>query len=297
MDVRPDPKRCPAHVPAGSAGREYLPARRARGDSVHGDLSDGVLLRWLERRYITLPAGFDVADFGAGPTASSITVTADRALEVPAIFACLQVLCQDIARTPIKFRRKPADDTYVDATEHDLWDILATLPNAEQTAYQFKHQMQWNVLLHGCAFAEIVRQDGRVVALWPLDPRSMRVDRDDSRRKRWRYTTSAGTVTTWTFDPSMPPIFELTHETPITRCRELIGTALALQIYVGKFFANGARVSGVLQAQGSVSQATADRLRDYWASTFGRPEIRTALPCWKAAWNTSRSPARTAMHS
>jgi HK97 family phage portal protein len=232
----------------------------------------GFLTRWLERRYVTLPSGFDTSDFGVGPTASSICVTPEKALEVPAVFACLQVLCQDIGRTPIKFRRRIADDAFVDATEHDLWELLHSLPNAETTAFQFKHQMQWNLLLHGRAYAEIVRVEGRVVALWPLDPQRMQTDRDASRRKRWRYTTAAGTVTTWTFDASQPPILELVHETPISRCQELIGTALALQIYTAKFFANGGRIAGVLQAQGQVSQATADRLRAFWASTFGRPE-------------------------
>lgn len=98
----------------------------------------------------------------------------------------------------------------------------------------------------------------------------MRVDRDDSRKKRWTYT-AGGHTHVWTFDPSMPPILELCHDTPIARCRELIGTALALQTFTAKFFANGGRLNGVLKSVGPIKQETADRLRTFWDATFGKP--------------------------
>ena len=45
-----------------------------------------------------------------------------------------------------------------------------------------------DLLQHEHAYAQIVRSaDGRVQALWRLDPTLMRVDRDRARRKRWRY--------------------------------------------------------------------------------------------------------------
>ena len=65
-----------------------------------------------------------------------------------------------------------------------------------------------DLLLYGRAYAEIVRSsDGRVPALWRLDPERMQVDRTPTRVKRWRYNG----VDTWLFDPSTPPIFELSH--------------------------------------------------------------------------------------
>ena len=73
-------------------------------------------------------------------------------------------------RTQIKLRQKVAADTFVDAVDHDLYEILASLPNPETTAYSFKLQMMFDLLLHSAAFAEVVRVDGRVAALWRLDP-------------------------------------------------------------------------------------------------------------------------------
>ncbi len=137
-------------------------------------------------------------------------------------------------------------DTFEDATDHPLWEIVHDLANAETTAFSFKQQMMLDLLTYERAYAEIVRVEGRVVALWRLDPMLVHIDRDDQRRKRYRVTLASGHQQTWTFDPSRPPILELTHPSPIRQCRELIGAALALQTYVGAFFSNGARPSGVL---------------------------------------------------
>jgi HK97 family phage portal protein len=161
-----------------------------------------------------------------------------------------------------------SEDTFVDATDHPLFEMLSTLANPEMTAYQVKYVLQWSLLVHGRAYAEIVRVDGRVMALWPLDATSMAVDRDKTGRKRWTYRAGAATYV-WLFDASAPPILELTSETPLTRCREIIGTAIATQQFVGKFFANYAKPAGVLSAAGQISQESADRLKDYWSTNYG----------------------------
>src|SRR5687768_1251561 len=96
--------------------------------------------RWFDRRSVTLQSpGWTDTFTPMGPTASSIEVTTENALQVPAVFACVQILAQDIARTPIKFRRRLDDETFVDATDHDLSEILGSLANSEQTSYQFKN--------------------------------------------------------------------------------------------------------------------------------------------------------------
>ena len=159
-----------------------------------------MLTRWWERRSsLATPSPELLALFNSGPTAAGVAVSPQTALSVPAVFSCCQVLSQDVARTPTKLRQKTAPDTYEDATTHPLYEILSALPNPEMTAYQFKHAMQWQLLTYGRAYAEIVRADGRVEALWPLLSEYMRVDRDEQRRKRWTYT-AGGKPFVWLFD-------------------------------------------------------------------------------------------------
>jgi HK97 family phage portal protein len=218
----------------------------------------------FERRSGVTAKGFNsVADLiGIEATAAGIAVTPRKALGVPAVYASLAVIAQDIAKTPIKLRRRVAADTFTDAIEHNLWEVLHDLTNAETSAYSFKHQMMIDLLAHEKAFAEIIRVDGQVVALWRLDPERVTVDRDAARRKRWHYTDDEGKPHTWTFDPSTPPIFELAHPSPIRRCRELIATAIALQRYVGRFFGHGARPSGVLETDTDLEPDQAQEIRE-----------------------------------
>jgi HK97 family phage portal protein len=211
------------------------------------------------------------------PTVAGMTVDATSAVKVPAVFSCCQVLSQDLARTPIRLRQQVDDDTYEDATDHPLWELLHDLANPEMTAYQFKSALQWSLLLYGRAYAEIVREAGRVTALWPLDPAAMTVDRTPGRVKRWTYY-AGGQTYTWLFDPSQPPILELTSESPIQRCRDVIGTALALQQYIGSFFVNNARPAGILQSNGPITEDTAIRLRDQWATSYAGAKNAKKVP-------------------
>src|SRR5215471_16609471 len=146
--------------------------------------------RALERRAVIWPLP-PLTDL-IGPTVAGMTVDATTATKVPAVFSCCQVLSQDLARTPIRLRQQVDDDTSVDALDHPLYEILHDLANPEMTAYQFKAAMEWNLLVYGRAYAEIVRVDGRVTQLWPLDPQQMTVDRvPGTWRKRWTYAAGA----------------------------------------------------------------------------------------------------------
>lgn len=226
--------------------------------------------RWLERRSWQLSElqSWSEMGLGAGPTSAGITVTPDAALQVPAVYSCVSILSQDVAKTALKLRQRIGPDTYIDATDHALYEILGTLPNPETTAYDFRREMMVHLLRYEHAFAEIVRVDGRVTALWPLDPRRMRIDRDALRRKVYTYTCD-GRTQTWTFDPSQPPILDLQHPSPVRQCRDLIGTAIALQTFTGKFFSNGGRPTGVLKAAGAVKEEQLQRLRDAWETIHG----------------------------
>src|SRR5688500_17680529 len=132
--------------------------------------------RLFERRDVLMP-GVVWSDFGnVGPTDAGITVTATVAMRVPAVYSCVAVLSHDVACTPVKLRRQIAEDTFVDATDHDLYELLISLPNPETTAYTFKQQLMSDLLEHERAYAQIVRTpDGRVQALWRLDPTLMQV--------------------------------------------------------------------------------------------------------------------------
>jgi HK97 family phage portal protein len=184
-------------------------------------------------------------------TAAGVSVTPSTAVTVPDVYACQQVLAQDVARCPLKLRARVGGE-WQDADSHPLWEILHDLANPEMTAMEFRRQMQADLIAHEVAYAEIVRHaNGAVKALWPLQPERMRVYRNGLNVKQYEYSVGERTIT-WSFDPDKPPILELRHPSPIHRCRDLIGLAMALDTYAAKFFANGARLSGILTVPGAL---------------------------------------------
>lgn len=208
-------------------------------------------------------------------TAAGVTLTDEKAASVPEVYACLQVLSQDVGRCPVKLRRREADGSYTDATDHTMWEILADLTNPETTAFQFRSQMQRDLLQFEHAYAEIVRNPrGEVQALWRLDPRHMEVSRNALNQKIYTYRPPNGSTQTWAFHPSTPPIFDLSYPSPMVRCRELIGLAYALDLFGASFFANGARPSGTLETPPGVNldQEVRDRLRTAFQRLFSGAE-------------------------
>lgn len=188
-----------------------------------------------------------IAALGGLMTTSGIEVTPRAVLNLPDVEACHRVIAQAVGRCPLKVRVRDERGNWLDAEDDPLWEILHDLPNPEQTASAFRSQLTRDLLAHERAFAEIIRRpNGSVVAMWRLDPERMHVDRDAQNRKRYTYRLADGTSKEWIFDPDKPPILDLEYPSPVRRCRELFGLALAMEQYCGMFFTNGARLSGIL---------------------------------------------------
>jgi len=118
-------------------------------------------------------------------------------------------------------------------------------------------------------FAEIVRRpNGTVQALWPLDSAKMDVKRDGLNRKVYVYRPDSGEPIVWTFDPDRPPLLELRHPSPIQQCRDLIGLAMAIDMYGGKFFAHGARLSGLLMAKEGLKPDQRQKIRQTFTEMY-----------------------------
>jgi HK97 family phage portal protein len=232
----------------------------------HHAMKKGWLSRLFERR--SVGPQFSEMFTATSRTASGAVVTPETAMAVPEVKGCVKVLSEDVGKTPLRLRQRIGQDVYVDQQEHDLWELLHDLPNPETDAFTFKREITSDMLRYGVAYAQIVRVNGRVQSLWRLPVPSVRVDRDEQRRKRWTVTTATGREV-FLFDPSMPPILEIKFDSPIHHCRELIGTALTLQQYTGRFFSNGARPAGALLHPEALGEEAAKRLRESWQETFG----------------------------
>ena len=136
-----------------------------------------------------------------------------------------------------------------------------------------------HLLLWGNAYAQILRNGrGEVVALYPLLPGKMRVERDEQGQLYYRYirndreppTISSNTVILLPESVLHIPglgFDGLVGYSPISMTKNAIGLAMAAEEYGSKFFANGAAPAGVLEHPNVVKDVS--KLRESWNSAFG----------------------------
>ncbi len=106
----------------------------------------------------------------AGPTAAGVTVASDTAMRLAAVYACVKILAEDIAKLPlIVYRHTPAGKER--APDHPLWSLLRNSPNAWQAGYDFREMLQGHLGLRGNGYAQIVAgRRGAIDRLIPLHP-------------------------------------------------------------------------------------------------------------------------------
>ena len=118
---------------------------------------------------------------------------------------------------------------------------------------------------------------GEVVALYPLMPNRMTVDRDSSGHLFYSYQTSRDDAPTMKGGSVILKPSDVLHipglgfdglvgYSPIAMAKNAIGLAIATEEYGAKFFANGATPGGLLEYPGVVKDP--ERVRDSWNRGF-----------------------------
>ena len=217
--------------------------------------------------------------FFFGGSAAGKRVNERSAMQMTAVYSCVRILAEAVAGLPLHLYRYKEDGGKEKALDHPLYLLLHDEPNPEMSSFVFRETLMTHLLLWGNAYAQIIR-NGRseVMALYPLMPDRMAVDRDDKGQLYYEYTTSAddapiskGSIVR--LKPSdvlhIPGLgFDgLVGYSPIAMAKNAIGLAIATEEYGSKFFANGAQPSGVLEHPGTIKDP--QRVRDSWMSQFG----------------------------
>jgi HK97 family phage portal protein len=200
------------------------------------------------------------------PSSSGEPVSLDRALGLTTTWACVTLIAGAIASMPLLLYRRLPDDTRERAIEHPLYDVLRLRPNPQQSPHQFWDSMVVALLLRGNAFAQITRDDdGRVRALWFVNPSAVSIEVQTNGRLRYRISPPTGASVTVP-DGGMlhlaGPLSTdgLTGRSVITVFRETFGLALAQESYAQDFLASGATPRGILHTEAKLSAESLERL-------------------------------------
>ena len=208
-----------------------------------------------------------------GGTTSGKAVNERTAMQTSAVYACVRILAESVAGLPLHVYERTANGSKSTKPSHPLYRLLHDEPNREMTSFVFRETLMSHLLLWGNAYSQIIR-DGRgfPIALYPLLPGRMAVDRNESGELVYTYQSDKGQVKLRRENILHIPglgFDGLIGYSPIAMAKNAVGLALATEDYGATFFANGANPGGVLEHPGVIKPEQADRLRESWQSQFG----------------------------
>jgi len=216
--------------------------------------------------------------FFLGGSSSGKAVTERSAMQMTAVYSCVRILSEAVAGLPLHLYRYNDSGGKEKAVDHPLYRLLHDEPNPEMSSFVFRETLMTHLLLWGNAFSQIIRNGkGEIIALYPLMPNKMTVDRDENGHLFYSYQRSndeaigeSGRVILKPSDVLHIPglgFDGLVGYSPIAMAKNAIGLAIATEEYGAKFFANGAAPSGVLEHPGTLKDPS--KIREAWQSQFG----------------------------
>lgn len=213
---------------------------------------------------------------GGMVTASGEFVGVEQAMKNPAVFRCVELISTATGMLPVHLFRGDDQGNIEKARDHPLYDLLLGQPNAWQTAFEFKSQMQATALTNDKgAMALIVWSligPSRVLRMVPLDSDRMTLKQNDDWSISYVYRRKNGS----TLSLAPEEVFHLRGLTfdginGISRVRkasEAIGLALAAQRATSRLYRNGSFVDGVLETKGKLSDEAYARLTESWNDRY-----------------------------
>lgn len=212
-----------------------------------------------------------------GAWQQNIEQTKEDMLAYPAVFACMTLIANDIAKLPLKLKRKDENDIW-QTIENPAYSPVLRKPNKYQTRVQFYESWVLSVLSYGNAYI-LKRRDARnvVTEFYVLDPNNVQVLIAGDGEPWYELTPDDLSSIK---EQVRVPSTEIIHDRINTLYHPLCGVsplyACALPILQGRsaqessshFFKNRGQPGGILTAPGALADETVEQLRAYWAENY-----------------------------
>lgn len=212
--------------------------------------------------------------FGAPPTAAGAAVTPETAMRSPTFAACVRGIAETVGSLPLHLYRRQDDGGRDRERDHPAARLLSGDWAPWASGTDARTQMQTDALLHGTAFAQVLRtSDGRPVEIHRLDPRNVTPDWSGDEPAYKVRTANVERVLSWRdvlviATPGSAPGRVLSV---LSMAREAIGLDLVMGEHQGRMFSQGARPGGVLEVKSQLSAESVARLRESWQALYGGP--------------------------
>lgn len=199
----------------------------------------GFFDKWVGKPIKLTDGEFWRGFFGLGTTSGEV-VTLEKALQLDAVWACVNLIQNAAGTLPCMVY---GEDGVTIAKDDPLYEILHDMPNMDETAPEFWSMVALCLCLDGNFFAEKKMNGDRLIALNPLHPLNVDVCRNDRNERYFEYKEN-GKVRRIREDRMFHVRGYLMPEcdrglSPIGVVRNTIGNSLAAEKAAGKMFANG----------------------------------------------------------
>lgn len=230
------------------------------------------MARLFERRSVTVVPD-DLWRNSVSPVLSGVTVNADTAMTISAVYLAHKILGESTAMLPL-FLLKRLKRGKEPAREHPLFGILHDVANKEMDAYLVRETLTTHLAGWGRAHAKVdYDANGTVTAIWPIPPNMVTVMRDQNKQLAFEVRFFDGQRKIYRSDEMLflrgMSSDGITTYSPIELARQGLGLALAAEAYGASFFGNGATPGGVLEHPSTLSTEAYERIDKSWNSRHG----------------------------
>lgn len=188
----------------------------------------------------------------------NVRVDAESSMQLLTVYGCVRLITDSISTLPVDAYRRTGED----AKEEIAKPLWLTQPTVDLDFTSWCTQVLTSLLLHGNAYIAVMRAEGRIVELVPLDPTKVLVRRDRGRK----VYVIAG----------LPYSGEVLHLkglmmpgsdvglSPIEYARQSIGLGLASVKYGAQFFEGEGNMPGVIEMPRTAQPETLKAIAESW---------------------------------
>lgn len=228
------------------------------------------LLNWLGVPISLTTGAFWQEWFGT--SSSGKVVTADNAMRLSAVWACVRLLSESVSTLPLKIYEKQPDGSRKPAQNNPVYQVLCRRPNPEMTPSRFMLMVVASLCLRGNAFIEKLFIGSKLVSLVPLLPQNMVVKRLESGALQYTYTKNG--------KQRVIPLNRMMHirgfgldgvcgMIPTMVGVDVFGAAMSTDEAAAKIFENGLQSTGFLSSKTALNKEQRERLRENLQSFIG----------------------------
>ncbi len=204
------------------------------------------------------------------------TVSAEMALQVAAVFRCVDLISKTMAALPLHMYRNH-NGGKEKAKSHPLYKLTNILPNPTTTAYEMIQMLVANILLTRGGYLRIVRnRNGAIIALKNLPTANCsRVYTNARNGEQYVYvTTDETTITLRDGDFVFIPGFRFSNRTPedpMEIAAGVLGLNDSMTKYAQRGF-SGTSPGGYITYPGELSDAAYERFKEDFKNNYGGVE-------------------------